>query len=102
MSFNLLHVRQLKSNFERKRGWRETATVILIMLTETWQNTLSYDWTDSIVVLRDALDPGEAENTERIPLLETLVIQLRILLSRWELLAIVPASCTSICPTSNS
>ena len=36
------------------------------------EHILSYDWTDSILVLRDALDPGEAENTERIPLLETL------------------------------
>ena len=53
---------------------------------------------DSIVVLRDSLDAGEAENIKRIPLVETLVIQRRILLSRWELLAIVAVSCTSICP----
>ena len=53
---------------------------------------------DSVRGLLDSLDPSEAENTEKIPILETLVIQLRILLSRWELLAIVAASCTSICP----
>ena len=53
---------------------------------------------DSVRGLLDALDPSEAENTERIPILETLVIQLRTLLSRWELLAIVAAWCTSICP----
>ena len=53
---------------------------------------------DSVRGLLDSLDRGEAGNTARIPVLESLVIQLRTLLSRWELMAIIAASCTSICP----
>ena len=41
---------------------------------------------DSVQGLLDSLDPSEAENTQRIPILKTLMIQLRILLSRWELI----------------
>ena len=52
---------------------------------------------DSVRGLLDSLDRGEAGDTARILVLESLVIQLRTLLSRWELLAIVAASCTSIC-----
>ena len=53
---------------------------------------------DSVRGLLDSLDPGEAGNTGRILVLESLVLQLQTLLSRWELLAIVAVSCTSICP----
>ena len=53
---------------------------------------------DSVRGLLDSLDRGEAGNTARILVLESLVIHLRTLLSRWELLAIVAASCMSICP----
>ena len=52
---------------------------------------------DSVRGLLDSLDRGEAGNTVRILVLESLVIQQRTLLSRWELLAIVAASCTSLC-----
>ena len=52
---------------------------------------------DSVHGLLDSLDRGEAGNTARILVLESLGIQLRTLLSRWELLAIIAASCTSIC-----
>ena len=51
---------------------------------------------DSVRGLLDSLDRCEAGNTARILVLESLVIQPRTL-SRWELLAIVAASCTSIC-----
>ena len=54
---------------------------------------------DSVRGLLDSLDCGEAGSTGRIWVLESLVyLQLRTLLSRWELLAIVAASYTSICP----
>ena len=53
---------------------------------------------DSVRGLLDSLDRGEPGNTARILVLESLVIQIRTLLSRWELLAIIAASCTSICP----
>ena len=54
---------------------------------------------DSVPGLLDSLDCGEAGNTGRIWVLESLVyLQLRTLLSRWELLAIVAASYTSTCP----
>ena len=54
---------------------------------------------DSVPGLLDSLDCGEAGNTGRIWVLESLVyLQLRTLLSRWELLAIVAVSCMSICP----
>ena len=54
---------------------------------------------NSVRGLLDSLDCGEAGNTGRIWVLESLVyLQLRTLLSRWELLAIVAASYTSICP----
>ena len=53
---------------------------------------------DSVRGLLESLDRGETGNTARILVLESLVIQLRTLLSRWELLAIIAASCTSICP----
>ena len=54
---------------------------------------------NSVRGLLDSLDCGEAGNTGRIWVLESLVyLQLRTLLSRWELLAIVASSCTSICP----
>ena len=55
---------------------------------------------DSVRGLLDSLDRGEAGNTGRILVLESLVLQLQTLLSRWEMLAIVNCSCigTSICP----
>ena len=54
---------------------------------------------DSVCGLLDSLDWSEAGNTGRIWVLESLVyLQLRTLLSRWELLAIVAVSCMSICP----
>ena len=54
---------------------------------------------DLVPGLLHSLDCGEAGNTGRTWVLESLVyLQLRTLLSRWELLAIVAASCTSICP----
>ena len=54
---------------------------------------------NSVRGLLDSLDCGEAGNTGRIWVLLSLIyLQLRTLLSRWELLAIVAASCTSICP----
>ena len=53
---------------------------------------------DSVRGLLDSLDPREAGNTARILVLGSLVIQLRTSLSRWELLAIIAASCKSICP----
>ena len=53
---------------------------------------------DSVRGLLDSLDRGEAGNTERIRVLESLVLELRTLLSRWELLAIVATSYTSIYP----
>ena len=40
---------------------------------------------DLVQGLLDSLDPSEAENTKIILILEALMIQLRILLSRWEL-----------------
>ena len=54
---------------------------------------------DSVPGLLDSLDCGEAGNTGRIWVLESLVyLQLWTLLSRWELLAIVAVLCMSICP----
>lgn len=54
---------------------------------------------DSVPGLLDSLDYGEAGNTGRIWVLESLVyLQLWTLLSRWELLAIVAVLCMSICP----
>ena len=48
---------------------------------------------DSVCGLLDSLDQGEAGNTGRILVLESLVVQLQTLLSRWEMLAIVNCSC---------
>ena len=53
---------------------------------------------DSVRELLDSLDRGEAGNTARVLVLESLVIQILTLWSRWELLTIIAASCTSICP----
>ena len=47
---------------------------------------------DSVCGLLDSLDQGEAGNTGRILVLESLVVQLQTLLSRWEMLAIVKCS----------
>ena len=48
---------------------------------------------DSVCGLLDSLDRSEAGNTGRILVLESLVLQLQTLLSRWEMLAIVNCSC---------
>ena len=48
---------------------------------------------DSVCGLLDSLDQGEAGNTGRILVLESLILQLQTLLSRWEMLAIVNCSC---------
>ena len=48
---------------------------------------------DSLRGLLDSLDRGEEGNTGRILVLESLVLQLQTLLSRWEMLAIVNCSC---------
>ena len=46
---------------------------------------------DSVCGLLDSLDQGEAGNTGRILVLESLVVQLQTF--RWEMLAIVNCSC---------
>ena len=46
---------------------------------------------DSVRGLLDCLDRGEAGNTARILVLQSLVIQPRTFICRWELLAIIAA-----------
>ena len=65
------------------------------MLTETSFTTQGYN---RFSVLLDSLDGGEAGNTARKLVLESLVIHLLTLLRRWEFVAIIAASYISICP----
>ena len=48
---------------------------------------------DSVCGLLYSLDRGEEGNTGKILVLESLILQLQTLLSRWEMLAIVSCSC---------
>ena len=56
-------------------------------------NCTTPGYNGSVCGLLDSLDQGEAGNTGRILVLESLVLQLQTLLSRWEMLAIVNCSC---------
>ena len=48
---------------------------------------------DSVRGLLDSVDRSKVGNTGRILVLESLVLQLQSLLSRWEMLAIINCSC---------